>query len=317
MTPVGLIVVGQGADAERAGELATAARRGGADAVVALCLAPGLAAAGADRAFVAAGPPEARDLIATAALIDRVAAESEAAVVYLLATEAGLATGAAIASGRGRTFLGDVVALETRDREVIATSADEAPLLADLTAPADRLAVVAIRPGAFPAADGPPPEPLPAPEVERLGTGIRVLESRPAPPDSVAGARILFAIGRGVEEREGIARVEALAAAGGATVCATRPHVATGWLRRDRLVGRSGATIAPRLYVGFGVSGASQHLVGVQRSEVVAAVNTDPEAEIFDEVDLGIVADCDAVLAAVERRLGAKPADRPRREGNP
>ncbi|MBS1878512.1 MAG: FAD-binding protein [Actinobacteria bacterium] len=314
MSGPALVVVEPGTGPGRGAELTAAARAGGHEQVVALSLsADPPAAAAADLDLVAAEPPTALDATAVAAFVDAAASAVGASSAFLPATETGTAAGAALAARRDGAFCEDVIALAVRDGALVATSGREEPLLADLALPADRFAVIAVRPGAFPPATGataerqlaPPAAPTAA-EAEDAGE-VRLLESRPAAADAVAVAGVLFGIGRGVEGRDGIERVAALAAANGAAVCATRPHIATGWLGRDRLVGRSGATAAPRLYVAFGVSGASQHLVGLERCEALAAVNNDPEAAIFARADLGIVADLDDVLPVLERLL-ADPA---------
>ncbi len=85
-------------------------------------------------------------------------------------------------------------------------------------------------------------------------------------------------------------------------MCATRPLVDLGWLPKTRLVGRSGHTVQPRLYLALGISGAPEHVQGITGSDLIIAVNTDPGAPIFDVARYGVEADLlDVVEAMLER----------------
>ncbi|MEJ2225331.1 MAG: FAD-binding protein, partial [Syntrophobacterales bacterium] len=74
-------------------------------------------------------------------------------------------------------------------------------------------------------------------------------------------------------------------------VGATRPPVDEGWAAEEQMIGQSGKTVRPRLYIGVGISGMSHHVVGMEEAEFVVAINTDPKAAIFDFADLAIVGD--------------------------
>jgi electron transfer flavoprotein alpha subunit len=104
-------------------------------------------------------------------------------------------------------------------------------------------------------------------------------------------AEIIVAIGRGIKSKENIALAEKLAAALGGDLAASRPICDAEWLPLDRQIGSSGQTVAPKLYVALGISGAIQHLVGMKNSGTIVAINKDPEAPIFDIADYGIVGD--------------------------
>ncbi len=104
-------------------------------------------------------------------------------------------------------------------------------------------------------------------------------------------AEIIVAIGRGIKGKENIALAEKLAAALGGDIAASRPICDAEWLPIDRQIGSSGQTVAPKLYVALGISGAIQHLVGMKNSGTIVAINKDPEAPIFDIADYGIVGD--------------------------
>jgi len=121
-------------------------------------------------------------------------------------------------------------------------------------------------------------------------------EPRAAPIDT---AGVVVAGGWGVGNIDDWRLIEELARSMGAAVGATRPAVDEKWASEDQLIGQSGKTVRPRLYVGVAISGAMQHLVGVQDSKVIVAINKDPNAPIFKAADFGIVADFRDVVAAL------------------
>jgi electron transfer flavoprotein alpha subunit len=102
-------------------------------------------------------------------------------------------------------------------------------------------------------------------------------------------AEIIVAVGRGIKEEKNIAIAKQLAEALGGEIAASRPICDAGWLPMDRQIGSSGQTVAPKLYVALGISGAIQHIVGMKGSRTIIAVNKDSEAPIFEVADIGIV----------------------------
>ena len=118
-------------------------------------------------------------------------------------------------------------------------------------------------------------------------------------------AERIVAVGRGIKGQEHIALVEKLATSLGAEVAASRPICDSGWLPMDRQVGSSGQTVAPKLYLALGISGAIQHLVGMKGARTIVAVNKDADAPIFAVADLGIVADLFEVVPALISALEA------------
>ena len=103
-------------------------------------------------------------------------------------------------------------------------------------------------------------------------------------------AEIIVAIGRGIKSKDNIALAEKLCEALGADLAASRPICDAEWLPIDRQIGSSGQTVAPKLYIALGISGAIQHLVGMKNSQTIVAINKDPEAPIFDIADYGSAA---------------------------
>ena len=112
-------------------------------------------------------------------------------------------------------------------------------------------------------------------------------------------AERIVAVGRGIKGQEHLKIVEELAQALGAEVAASRPICDAGWLPMDRQIGSSGQTVAPKLYLALGISGAIQHLVGMKGSRTIVAVNKDPEAPIFEVADYGIAGDLFEVVPAM------------------
>lgn len=107
----------------------------------------------------------------------------------------------------------------------------------------------------------------------------------------IAKEPLLISVGRGIQNKDNIELANELAAAIGGTVCASRPVVDQGWLPTTRLVGKSGKHVKPKVYLALGISGAPEHVEGMDESEVIIAVNTDPNAPIFNVAKYGTTID--------------------------
>ena len=116
-------------------------------------------------------------------------------------------------------------------------------------------------------------------------------------------APIIVAIGRGIKEPTNLPLVEKLAAAIGGEIAASRPICDEGWLPMERQIGSSGQTVAPKLYLAIGISGAIQHVVGMKGSRTIVAINKDSNAPIFEVADYGIVGDLFEIVPALTDEL--------------
>jgi electron transfer flavoprotein alpha subunit len=119
----------------------------------------------------------------------------------------------------------------------------------------------------------------------------------------LSAAPLIVSVGRGIGDQENLALIEDLAGALGAELAASRPICDAGWLPMERQVGSSGQTVAPKLYLAVGISGAIQHLVGMKGAKTVIAINKDADAPIFEVADIGIVGDLFEIVPALTKAI--------------
>jgi len=168
--------------------------------------------------------------------------------------------------------------------------------------------LISVQSGAFRAEEG---QSGPA-EIATFTPSIEASQIRTKPGEPFRGAAqtvdlssapMIVAVGRGIREEGNLSLVQDLAASLGAEIAASRPICDNGWLPIERQVGSSGQTVAPKLYLAVGISGAIQHLVGMKGSQCIVAINKDAEAPIFEVADYGIVGDLFEVVPALTEAI--------------
>ncbi len=138
--------------------------------------------------------------------------------------------------------------------------------------------------------------------VEQRRRQLEAIEGMKGSVD-LSKAGVIVGVGRGIKKEENLEMIRELARVLGAEIGASRPVVDNDWLERERQIGSSGQNVSPRLYVACGISGAIQHIVGMKGSQCIVAINTDPNAPIFNVARYGIVGDIFEVVPALIKKL--------------
>jgi len=240
-----------------------------------------------------------------------VALDEALAPRYLLAPNSvnGLDYAPAVAGALDRPLVPDAVALSHDDGLTATRELYGSKVESTVRVEAER-AVATVRGGEWPAAEGPGEAAVEAFELEVDESLVRsrvtgFVETATGDVD-IADADVLVSVGRGIGEEENLELVERLADAMGATLSASRPIVDSGWLPKNRQVGQSGKVVTPDVYLAVGISGAVQHVAGMKGADTIVAINTDPNAPIFDIADYGVVADLFDVVPALIDALEAE-----------
>ncbi len=169
-------------------------------------------------------------------------------------------------------------------------------------------ALVTMVPGDFKAEEGQSDQPaevtsIPAPTFDDLKVTLKQYIEPEVGDVDISTEPILIAVGRGIQQEANIELAEELANALGGTICASRPVVDQGWLPTSRLVGKSGKSVKPKIFLAIGISGAPEHVEAITGSETIIAINTDPAAPIFDIAKYGANVDLFELVPALTEQL--------------
>jgi electron transfer flavoprotein alpha subunit len=215
-----------------------------------------------------------------------------------------------LAARLDRALITDCVGIKTGSRATFLRPVYQGKLIAEVSAEGDPPHFISVQIGAYrgdDAARGSAAAPLKSHSVSLEKSAIRQQPEAPFQEATQAvdlsqAARIV-AVGRGIKAQEHISLAERLAAALGAQLAASRPICDSGWLPMERQIGSSGQTVAPKLYVALGISGAIQHVVGMKGARTIVAINKDADAPIFEIADYGIVGDLFEIVPAIIAEL--------------
>jgi electron transfer flavoprotein alpha subunit len=266
-----------------------------------------LAVSGVDEILTVTTPTPSFEAHVAQQVLEALVEAEQPDVVLLGHTIDSMGFGPAVAARKGLGFASDVTAVSWDAGPVAIRGAYGGKLVAELDFPGRERTLLMLRAGAF--------EPA---EADGAAVGVRAVDVAfdAAPTEhldyreaatgdvDITKAEFLVSIGRGIEDKDNVAQFEDLADKLGATLSVSRPLVDAGWVSNARQVGQSGKTVQPKVYLALGISGAVQHLAGMQKADTIIAVNTDPEAPIFSVAHYGAVADLFDVAEALEQHFG-------------
>jgi electron transfer flavoprotein alpha subunit len=236
--------------------------------------------------------------------VEHVLSEGSFDIVLVGFTVDSMGYAPALAAKLGLGFASDVFAVRNDGGAVVAERAFYgAKVHAEVEFPGKDSVLLMIRPTVWPPATG-----AGSGEIRELAGSIEGSRARhkdyievQAGDVDITAADFLLSIGRGIGEKENLEQFEELAGKMGATLSVSRPIVDAGWMPNARQVGQSGKTVQPKVYLALGISGAVQHLAGMKTSGTIIAVNSDPEAAIFNVAHFGAVADLFEVAEELEK----------------
>jgi electron transfer flavoprotein alpha subunit len=215
-----------------------------------------------------------------------------------------------LAARMDRSLITDCIGIKSGHSQTFLRPVYQGKLVAEVAAEGDHPHFVSVQIGAYRADNakrGSAAAPVTPMSVTLDASAIRQKAEEPFQEAKqavdLAQAERIVAVGRGIKGQEHIALAEKLASTLGAQLAASRPICDSGWLPMERQVGSSGQTVAPKLYVALGISGAIQHVVGMKGARTIVAINKDADAPIFEIADYGIVGDLFEIVPAMIAEL--------------
>jgi electron transfer flavoprotein alpha subunit len=242
----------------------------------------------------------------TAAAVTALADAFDPAAVVMPNSVNGLDYAPAVATRLSLPLVTDAVALDYDDGPTVTREMYGSKVETVLDVTSEPVALT-IRGGEWPAAEGVGDAAIEPFDVDvdesSIRSTVRGFEEVGAGDVDISEAEFVVSVGRGIEEEENLELIEELAEALDATLAASRPIVDNGWLPKNRQVGQSGKVVTPKVYLAVGISGAVQHVAGMKGADTIIAINTDPDAPIFDIADYGIVDDLFEVVPELIERF--------------
>jgi electron transfer flavoprotein alpha subunit len=236
--------------------------------------------------------------------VEQLIADRSPSVVLVGFTVNSMGFAPALAAKLGLGFASDVFSIDGQASGLVVERAFySSKVHAEVEFPDGKPVLLMIRPTSWPPAEGDGGAVEASLDVSISGSRARHLDFEEVATGDVdiTTADFLLSVGRGIGEKENLAQFEELADQMGATLSVSRPLVDQGWMPNSRQVGQSGKTVKPKVYLALGISGAVQHLAGMKTSGTIIAVNSDPEAAIFNVAHYGAVADLFEVAEELEK----------------
>ena len=244
------------------------------------------------------------------ALLEALIREKSPGAVLFSATQAGKDYAPRLAQRLGGGCVTDAMALSAEGDALLATRPAYGGTVYEQMKITGPVRFATVRSGCFARPEAGEMNPIETVSLSAPGGAVkaRVVELVTEITEAVdlEGAEVIVAGGLGMGSAEGFHLVEELAALLGGVVGASRPAIEGGWVSRAHQIGQSGKTVAPRLYIACGISGAMQHISGAMGSKYIVAVNKDPDASIFKVADVGIVGDALTILPLMMDEIRAR-----------
>ena len=229
-------------------------------------------------------------------------------LTMIASTSMGMDLAAALSAALDWPLIAYCSDVQAQDGKIVATSQIYGGKIAVEAESQGAHTIISVLAGVFPAAEGqadkvPTVQRVPAAATSAGRVRFKGLTVPEAGDVDITREALLVSVGRGIGSKDNIELVEELAETLGAALCASRPIIDSGWLPKQRQVGKSGLTVKPKLYLAVGISGAPEHLQGMKNAELIIAINSDAGAPIFEVADYGIVGDLFDIVPLLSERL--------------
>ncbi|GAC1355540.1 MAG: electron transfer flavoprotein subunit alpha/FixB family protein [Ktedonobacteraceae bacterium] len=229
------------------------------------------------------------------------------ALTMIANTSMGMDLAAALSAALDWPLIAYCSEVHAQEGKVVATSQIYGGKIAVEVLSESASTLVSVLAGVFPASEGHSDKPATIQTIFGAANEGRVRFKGLTVPEAgdvdITREALLVSVGRGIGTKDNIEMVEELAESLGAVLSASRPIIDSGWLPKQRQVGKSGLTVKPKLYMAVGISGAPEHLQGMKDAELIIAINSDASAPIFEVADYGIVGDLFDIVPTLSERL--------------